>query len=264
MLLDGEDTHYSASQYLLMPPDVQRTAVQPAVDPCHHPLEDWLCATCLQALCFVAAFAIGRRAERHAPWWFLDPQTRTGKTAFRCTWAILLPLLCTWTILGISWLLETLDNTPECFPHGSYLSPPVYACSQILCGLCAIAYAIFVANVWAAQMNRRANAAAIAAIEDDDLVDRWGKQHASVSPDLCGGLLACDFCELPRHRVFHEGGECSICLNGLDRGDIARSLPGCGHVFHRACIDLWLVREPCCPLCKVAVRPRQRRPSMDY
>lgn len=30
----------------------------------------------------------------------------------------------------------------------------------------------------------------------------------------------------------------------------ARQLDGCGHTFHRSCIDLWLFRRADCPLCK--------------
>jgi hypothetical protein len=36
--------------------------------------------------------------------------------------------------------------------------------------------------------------------------------------------------------------------------DICRELPGCGHVFHESCIDLWLLRRGDCPLCKHRVQ----------
>merc|ERR1719343_886639 len=36
--------------------------------------------------------------------------------------------------------------------------------------------------------------------------------------------------------------ECSICLCEVQPGDSVRCLPSCGHTFHRACIDLWLLR----------------------
>merc|ERR1719473_1013404 len=43
------------------------------------------------------------------------------------------------------------------------------------------------------------------------------------------------------------GEQCAICLADFDGGDTARRLPGCGHWFHQECIDLWLVRNACCP-----------------
>lgn len=43
--------------------------------------------------------------------------------------------------------------------------------------------------------------------------------------------------------------ECVVCLDGL-QGTSVRTLP-CGHKFHTACIDEWVVRgNGECPLCK--------------
>ena len=36
-------------------------------------------------------------------------------------------------------------------------------------------------------------------------------------------------------------------------GESARTLPACGHVFHMACIDSWLLWKPQCPMCRHAV-----------
>ena len=51
--------------------------------------------------------------------------------------------------------------------------------------------------------------------------------------------------------------ECAVCLCDFEAGDELRTLP-CGHEFHKACIDSWLLSErdpsrrmlPTCPLCK--------------
>ena len=42
---------------------------------------------------------------------------------------------------------------------------------------------------------------------------------------------------------------CSICLDGLKRGELALTLT-CGHQFHEGCIHEWLGRKEFCPLCK--------------
>lgn len=67
---------------------------------------------------------------------------------------------------------------------------------------------------------------------------------------------------LPRAPQAQEDSEehepCSICLAVYLAGEELRELP-CGHRFHAACIDCWLLSKcgdcssadlPCCPLCK--------------
>ena len=44
--------------------------------------------------------------------------------------------------------------------------------------------------------------------------------------------------------------DCSICLEPLR--DCIR-LPQCLHFFHRACLELWLHQDSCCPLCREQV-----------
>mmetsp|Transcript_50091 Transcript_50091/g.119176 ORF Transcript_50091/g.119176 Transcript_50091/m.119176 type:complete len:288 (-) Transcript_50091:68-931(-) len=52
------------------------------------------------------------------------------------------------------------------------------------------------------------------------------------------------------------GTECSMCLLDYADGEELRRL-GCGHCFHVACVDEWLVRhQNICPLCTAPVQPR--------
>ena len=49
--------------------------------------------------------------------------------------------------------------------------------------------------------------------------------------------------------------ECSLCMEHMERGQVVRRLPVCGHQFHLECIDRWLVvgqrhQSRCCPLCR--------------
>ena len=51
------------------------------------------------------------------------------------------------------------------------------------------------------------------------------------------------------------GGNCSLCLQSVSRGQVVRRLR-CGHSFHLSCIDRWLIfgqrnhAVRCCPLCR--------------
>ncbi|CAN0864112.1 NEP1-interacting protein 1 [Linum grandiflorum] len=54
---------------------------------------------------------------------------------------------------------------------------------------------------------------------------------------------------LPVGVVVEEGeggggmGECPICLDEFQNGDVYRSPPNCGHVFHVVCVDQWFLRQ---------------------
>ncbi|CAL4922996.1 unnamed protein product [Urochloa decumbens] len=45
--------------------------------------------------------------------------------------------------------------------------------------------------------------------------------------------------------------ECAVCLSAFDdAGEKLRVIPGCCHVFHAACIDVWLAANVTCPVCR--------------
>ncbi|CAA6670279.1 unnamed protein product [Spirodela intermedia] len=81
------------------------------------------------------------------------------------------------------------------------------------------------------------------------------------------GLSQEELKRLPASR-FCENGEsgaadCAVCLEALQDGERCRRLPRCRHVFHKACVDRWLVAAPACPVCRTGVREEAggRRPS---
>jgi hypothetical protein len=50
-----------------------------------------------------------------------------------------------------------------------------------------------------------------------------------------------------------EVPECAICLAEFASGDEVRVLPPCGHGFHVACVDVWLLSSSTCPSCRRAL-----------
>ncbi|XWS16916.1 hypothetical protein CRYUN_Cryun33cG0022600 [Craigia yunnanensis] len=50
-----------------------------------------------------------------------------------------------------------------------------------------------------------------------------------------------------------ESDSCVICLDGFRRGQWCRNLVGCGHLFHRKCLDAWLMKVAACPICRTRV-----------
>ncbi|KAL2317463.1 hypothetical protein Fmac_031339 [Flemingia macrophylla] len=47
--------------------------------------------------------------------------------------------------------------------------------------------------------------------------------------------------------------ECVICLSLIEKGEVGRSLPKCGHAFHVECIDMWLSSHCNCPICRAPI-----------
>lgn len=51
-----------------------------------------------------------------------------------------------------------------------------------------------------------------------------------------------------------EEENCAICMDEFKYDNELRELPQCKHLFHVGCIDMWLVRNDTCPLCKKCVK----------
>ncbi|KAK1391847.1 NEP1-interacting protein-like 1 [Heracleum sosnowskyi] len=70
--------------------------------------------------------------------------------------------------------------------------------------------------------------------------------------------LSQDYIEkLPKHKITSTNitsccyeTSCAICLQDVNNGDLARTLPDCRHCFHSHCIDEWLTRQGSCPICR--------------
>ncbi|XP_004686071.1 PREDICTED: E3 ubiquitin-protein ligase RNF149, partial [Condylura cristata] len=65
--------------------------------------------------------------------------------------------------------------------------------------------------------------------------------------------------QLPLHTIKHgEKGidvdveNCAVCIENFKVKDVIRILP-CKHIFHRICIDPWLLDHRTCPMCKLDV-----------
>lgn len=70
-------------------------------------------------------------------------------------------------------------------------------------------------------------------------------------------LPALRFDELGLPDLAHGGAWCAVCLDEFEGAAEVRRPTGCGHVFHRACLDRWILASPAaalalrtCPLCR--------------
>lgn len=46
-----------------------------------------------------------------------------------------------------------------------------------------------------------------------------------------------------------ESDQCAVCIEPYKLSDVIRVLP-CRHVFHKSCVDPWLLEQRSCPMCK--------------
>ncbi|KAF3953448.1 hypothetical protein CMV_021109 [Castanea mollissima] len=70
--------------------------------------------------------------------------------------------------------------------------------------------------------------------------------------------------------AYHRGDakyqdDCAICLSEFKENETVKAIPFCKHVFHRNCLDKWLLLQVTCPVCRGGVSTRsddQRRRSL--
>mmetsp|Transcript_56635 Transcript_56635/g.172412 ORF Transcript_56635/g.172412 Transcript_56635/m.172412 type:complete len:286 (-) Transcript_56635:476-1333(-) len=180
------------------------------------------------------------------------------------TWLLCLPVHAAWTVVGYWRVLRLGGAEPHCLPAPQLIFVMAWL------GLGCI---WLVVHVWllvlAVRRERRLRGTqrAFALLVDRERSSRWGE--ASRAPDDSSaqaalglsGMAAADIKALPgaapwRERRSAQGEEhdCPICLEALQDDDVVRTLGNCGHTFHRACIDLWLLRSANCPMCKSAAK----------
>ncbi|CAM0880780.1 unnamed protein product [Alopecurus aequalis] len=91
---------------------------------------------------------------------------------------------------------------------------------------------------------------------------------SSTSSAVSGGgllpqdeLLPPEFLDVLAVAVYRKGTDaavdCVFCLSRIDEGEEVRELR-CRHIFHRECLDAWLLRaRATCPLCRDRLLPSE-------
>uniref|UniRef100_A0A0E0DCE6 RING-type E3 ubiquitin transferase n=1 Tax=Oryza meridionalis TaxID=40149 RepID=A0A0E0DCE6_9ORYZ len=91
-------------------------------------------------------------------------------------------------------------------------------------------------------------------------VDRHGHHQPSSAAGAAsgGGLDPAAVAAFPT-RAFSPAAsssastQCVVCLAEYEEKDVLRVLPYCGHGFHVACIDIWLMHHSTCPVCRISL-----------
>jgi len=234
---------------------------------CSWPVHRWLLVSYFFILAFRSTHVLGSMfAAAGSGDFLLNLRHKDGlpRLLMSLTWLLVLPLFAVWTGIGSYWLWDSKRQSAKCLPMGMPL------CFIIIWLVLSYAWILIHFTLggvaWNLERRLRKTEDSFRALEDTDTLSRWGQVsqlsgYTSLDNNALGGLTPDQIKKMPEARASEIGlaemTECSICLNELEPDDSVRQLSSCGgqcgHCFHRACIDLWLLRRADCPLCKQSV-----------
>ena len=221
---------------------------------CSKPIQVWLLVSCLMLLLFRLAHIVGDTEapdEMYEPWCF-NLFTTEFKLHTVVVAGLLYPFFVFWVLLGTVWY-AIVQTEPDCFkdPQQSWyiMLWLVIFYIWIIAYTTAISTSVMVLirqRQLEGQYNRlleQYEGQAAPFFLRDNL---W--QAEGLSPGSIGSYE-------PHCVTQEETGRltCSICIDEAKQGEKIRTID-CGHSFHMACIDPWLLRHGECPNCKRNLR----------
>jgi hypothetical protein len=227
---------------------------------CVQPIHWWLLVSYVFVISFRISHFVGNSQAAEGEDFLLNlrQQKTLPRVLVKLTWTMLLPIYAVWTVTGSIWFRDVMTYTPDCLPVGAH--PWFIGFWQLLSYLWIIVHVVFGAIAWVLEKRLRTAESNIREIEDADSISRWGRMssfssYAALPWNKNAGLSPGDIEQLSTETFCQAGdeAECAICLSDFCEGDAIRRLPRCGHVFHKSCIDLWVLRRADCPLCKCQV-----------
>jgi len=231
---------------------------------CRWPINRWLVGSYVFTMAFRLVHVLGAMQAAPGSGDFLLNLRHKNKWCMVMVslfWVVALPMFALWTVLGTYWLWDSKHQSGECLPVGMpFLFIVAWQCMSY--AWMAIHFTI-AAVAWILERRLQRTELSLREMEDTETLERWGQvsrlsSYASLSNHGLFGLKPEQIKALPETKasevqhLLGEEMECSICLSEICCHDSVRRL-GCGHTFHRSCIDLWLLRRADCPLCKKAV-----------
>ena len=74
-------------------------------------------------------------------------------------------------------------------------------------------------------------------------------------------LLSVVYKEAECRQEFGDG-ECPVCLTAFKYGEVIKEVNMCKHLFHVACIDMWLYSHSNCPVCRSFIATKSAKPAL--
>ncbi|KAH7524331.1 hypothetical protein FEM48_Zijuj06G0108000 [Ziziphus jujuba var. spinosa] len=82
-----------------------------------------------------------------------------------------------------------------------------------------------------------------------------GGMARGLDPDVIETFPTFVYSTVKEHKIGSGALECAVCLNEFQDDETLRLIPKCDHVFHPDCIDMWLITNSTCPVCRTNLVP---------
>lgn len=220
---------------------------------CYRPIQLWLIVSFVAIIAFRFSHYLGQCLSDDGEEFLIYNQRGPPYWVNVLILGVLFPFFTAWTIVGTVWFNQLQEHTPECLPQGSH--PWFLMFWLVLCYIWIAIYVIFIALAMLYEYRARRIESDLRIIENEDILRRWGRLQVLADYGIHivkRGLSPTQIEKLPYETLDKDPPEqpCSICIEDFHAGDDVRLLGGCGHLFHRSCIDIWLLRNAVCPNCK--------------
>lgn len=229
---------------------------------CQQPVHLWLLVSCACAIAFRVIRMLTPASSSGSGGGVSDlllDLPLKGSWSATVTWALAAPFFTLWTYVGTYWVWDSFQDMDTCMGD-TYLW---FSLAWLaLCHIWVFVHAALWLRTWRSNQRAHRLQANLRGVEDDESRQRWGeissgpeagRRWAGTQEGLSADVVLKLPCETWSSEQVLGRCECAICLSDFQEGDRVRTLPTCGHTFHKGCIDLWLVRQAECPLCKRTV-----------
>jgi len=232
---------------------------------CPNPIHKWLMGSYLIILASRLLSMAAAQLSSNKPAVVLLNLRQTNallRIMVNLTWSVSVPLMVIWSVSGTIFTWRVITEAPKCMPSGLHFV--FVTLWQVMCYAWVAIYCSLGALAWLLEHRLRQTERDLRAIADDDTERRWGivgslqgytslparMANKGMSPSAINSLAGQSLCT---SELAAKEQDCSICLHRLQIDEPVRRLTACDHIFHRSCVDLWLLRSSDCPLCKTVV-----------
>ncbi|KAF7458230.1 zinc finger, C3HC4 type (RING finger) domain-containing protein [Cryptosporidium felis] len=227
---------------------------------CCHPIQLWLIISYITIIAFRVVHYVSSYLTEGSE--EVLPYSSTSGVPFWLNLSVvclIFPFFLSWTVVGTIWFKNIETKTPECLARSGTSHPWFLVFWLVLCYIWIAAYTAFIGISIFFEFRVRRAEEDLLLLENDEVIRRWGRLRLLADYGIHfikHGLTPVEVAALPVRKITSEesNNPCSICIEDFKINDEIRTLPACGHSFHKGCIDAWLLRNAICPNCKTLVR----------